>query len=231
AAYPDSHKSWGTLATPMEDPDAAQLRTTLLVLFGAVALVLLIACANIENLLLARNAARNREMALRTALGAEPWRLVRQLLTESTWLAFCGGVAGLLLAMAGIRALAALAPPELTVLQHASLNRRGLLFTLGMCVVAGIFCGLLPALRARMPDLNSVLKQGSKGAGAPGSHRLHNALVVCEIALTLVPLVGAGLLLRSFQHLLDVAPGFQADHMLSLQVTQAGIAPEEAAKL
>jgi putative ABC transport system permease protein len=231
AAYPDSHKSWGTVVRPMEDPEAAQLRTTLFVLFGAVALVLLIACANIANLLLARNAARNREMALRTALGAEPWRLVRQLLTESTLLALCGGVAGLLLAIVGIRALAALAPPELTVLQHASLNARVLLFTLGMCVVAGIFCGLLPALRARLRDLNSVLKQGSKGTGAPGSHRMHNALVVCEIALALVPLIGAGLLLRSFQHLLDVAPGFQPDHMLSLQVTQASIAPDIAAKL
>jgi len=215
----------------MEDPDAAQLRTTLLALFGAVALVLLIACANIANLLLARNAARNREMALRTALGAEPWRLVRQLLTESTLLALCGGAAGLLLAIGGIRALAALAPPELTILQHASLNGRVLLFTLGICVVAGIFCGLLPALRARLRDLNSVLKQGSKGTGAPGSHRMHNALVVSEIALALVPLVGAGLLLRSFQHLLDVAPGFEADHMLSLQVTQNSIPEEVLIKL
>jgi putative ABC transport system permease protein len=230
-AYPDSHKSWGTLVRPIEDPDAAQLRTTLLVLFGAVTLVLLIACANIANLLLARNAARNREMALRTALGAEPWRLVRQLLTESTLLALCGGAAGLLLAIGGIRTLAALAPPGLTILQHASLNGRVLLFTLGMCVIAGIFCGLLPALRARLRDLNSVLKQGGKGAGAPGSHGTHNALVVCEIALALVPLVGAGLLLRSFQHLLDVAPGFQADHMLSLQVTQDAIPQDVLVKL
>jgi putative ABC transport system permease protein len=231
AAYPDSHKSWGTLLRPMEDPDAAQLRTTLLVLFGAVALVLLIACANIANLLLARNAARDREMALRTALGAQPWRLVRQLLTESTLLALCGGAAGLLLAIGGMGALAALAPPELTILQHASLNGRVLLFTLGMCVIAGIFCGLLPALRARLRDLNGALKQGSKGAGTPGSHRLHNALVVCEMALALVPLAGAGLLLRSFQHLLDVAPGFEADHMLSLQVTQNGIPEEVLVKL
>jgi len=231
AAYPDSHKSWGTLVRPMEDPEAAQLRTTLLVLFGAVALVLLIACANIANLLLARNSARNREMALRTALGAEPWRLVRQLLTESMLLALCGGAAGLLLGLGGIRALAAFAPPELTILQHAGLNGRVLLFTLGVCVVAGVFCGLLPALRARLRDLNSVLKQASKGTGAPGSHGMHNALVVCEIALALVPLVGAGLLLRSFQHLLDVAPGFQADHMLSMQVTQNGIPEEVLVKL
>jgi putative ABC transport system permease protein len=230
-AYPDSHKGWGTELVVLEDPSAAQLRRTLLVLFGAVGLVLLIACANIANLLLARNAARNREMALRTALGAEPWRLVRQLLTESTLLAWCGGASGLLLAMVGIRALAALAPPELTILRDSHLNPRVLLFTLGTCVLAGIFCGLLPALRARMRDLSNVLKQGSKGTGAPGSHRAHNALVVCEIALALVPLIGAGLLLRSFQHLLDVAPGFQADHMLSLQVTQPSIPPADALKL
>jgi putative ABC transport system permease protein len=231
AAYLDSHKSWGTLVKVMEDPTAAQLRTTLLVLFGAVALVLLIACANIANLLLARNAARNGEMALRTALGAQPWRLMRQLLTESTLLSLCGGAAGLLLAIVGIRGLAALAPPELTILQDTHLDARVLLFTLGMCVLAGIFCGLLPALRARMRDLNNVLKQGRKGTGAPGSHRVHNVLVVCEIALALVPLIGAGLLLRSFQHLLEVAPGFQTDHMLSLQVTQASIPPAEQQKL
>src|SRR6476620_4715022 len=122
---------------------------------------------------------------------------MRQLLTESTLLSLCGGAAGLLLAIVGIRGLAALAPPELTILQDAHLDARVLLFTLGMCVLAGIFCGLLPALRARMRDLNNVLKQGSKGTGAPGSHRVHNVLVVCEIALALVPLIGAGLLLRS----------------------------------
>ncbi len=231
AAYPDSHHGWGTQVVALEDPSAAQLRRTLLVLFGAVGLVLLIACANIANLLLARNAARNREMALRTALGAEPGRLMRQLLTESMLLALCGGAAGLLLALVGIRTLAALAPPELTILQDTHINLRVLLFTLSMCVVSGIFCGLLPALRARIRDLNNILKQGSKGSGAPGSHRLHNALVVCEIALALMPLIGAGLLLRSFQHLLDVSPGFQPNHMLSLQVTQPALAPEEAAKL
>jgi putative ABC transport system permease protein len=230
-AYPDSHKGWGTLVKTMEDPEAAQLRTTLLVLFGAVGLVLLIACANIANLLLARNAAREREMALRTALGAEPWRLVRQLLTESTLLALCGGAAGLLLAIAGIQILGALAPAELAVLQGTHINSHVLLFTVAMCVAAGILCGLLPALRARMHDLNSVLKQGSKGAGAPGSHRVHDALVVSEIALALVPLIGAGLLVRSFRHLLDVTPGFQTDHVLSMQITQAALPPEEALKL
>ncbi len=230
-AYPDSHKSWGTLVHVMEDPSAAKLRATLLVLFAAVGLVLLIACANIANLLLARNAAREREMALRTALGAAPGRLVRQLLTESILLSLCGGGAGLLLAAAGIQALGALAPAELTVIRETRIDVPILAFTIGVCLTAGIICGLLPALRARMRDLNNILKQGSKGTGAPGSHRVHNVLVVCEIALALVPLVGAGLLLQSFRHLLDVAPGFQTERVLSMQITQAAIPPVEAAKL
>ncbi len=230
-AYPDSHQSWGTLVRTMEDPSAAKLRTTLLVLFGAVALVLLIACANIANLLLARNAARQREMALRTALGANQWRLARQLLTESTLLALAGGVVGLFLAGAGIRVLGAVAPPELSVVGETSLNGRVLFFTLGVCVAAGIICGLLPAMQARLSDLNSALKQGSKGSGGPGSHRVHNALVVSEVALALVPLIGAGLLLRSFRQLLDVAPGFQTERVLTMQITQAALPLADLLKL
>jgi putative ABC transport system permease protein len=230
-AYPDSHKSWGTLVRPMQDPSAAKLRTTLLVLFGAVGLVLMIACANIANLLLARNAARQREMALRTALGANQWRLIRQLLTESTLLALAGGVAGLLLAGISIRVLGAIAPPELSVVGETTLNSRVLLFTVGVCLVAGIICGLLPAIQARLSDLNSILKQGSKGSGGPGSHRVHNALVVSEIALALVPLIGAGLLLRSFRQLLDVAPGFQTEHILTMQITQANLPLADLLKL
>ena len=228
-AYPDSHKSWGTFVHVMEDPSAAKLRATLLVLFAAVGLVLLIACANIANLLLARNAAREREMALRTALGAAAGRLVRQLLTESILLSLCGGGAGLLLAAAGIQALGALAPAELTVIRETRIDFPVLVFTIGVCLTAGIICGLLPALRARMRDLNNILKQGGKGASAPGSHRVHNALVISEIALALIPLIGAGLLLQSFRHLLDVAPGFETEHVLSMQITQAAISPVEAA--
>ena len=230
-AYPDSHKSWGTLVRAMEDPSATKLRTTLLVLFGAVGLVLLIACANIANLLLARNAARQREMALRTALGANQWRLARQLLTESTLLALAGGAVGLLLAGLGIRVLGAVAPPELSVVGETSLNGRVLFFTLGVCAAAGIICGLLPAIQARLSDLNSVLKQGSKGSGGPGSHRVHNALVVSEVALALVPLIGAGLLLRSFRQLLDVAPGFQTERVLTMQITQAALPLADLLKL
>jgi putative ABC transport system permease protein len=230
-AYPESHKNWGTLVQTMEDPSAAKLRATLLMLFAAVGLVLLIACANIANLLLARNAAREREMALRTALGAASGRLVRQLLTESMLLCLFGGGVGLLLASAGIQTLGALAPAELSVIRETRIDARVLAFTIGVCLTAGILCGLLPALRARMRDLNNILKQGSRGTGSFRSHRVHNALVVSEIALALVPLVGAGLLLQSFRHLLDVAPGFQTDHILSMQITQAAISPVEAAKL
>ena len=230
-AFPDSHQSWGTMVRPMQDPSAAKMRATLLVLFAAVGLVLLIACANIANLLLARNAAREREMALRTALGAAPERLVRQLLTESVLLSSCGGAAGLLVAAVAIRALSTFAPPELSIIRETGIDLRVLGFTVVVCLAAGIICGLLPALRARMRDLNGVLKQGGKGSAAPGSHRVHNTLVVAEIALALIPLIGAGLLLQSFRHLLDVAPGFQTDHILSMQLTQANLPPEVANSL
>jgi putative ABC transport system permease protein len=230
-AFPDSHQSWGTMVRPLEDPSAAKMRSTLLVLFGAVGLVLLIACANIANLLLARNAAREREMALRTALGAAPERLVRQLLTESVLLAFCGGCAGLLLAAAAIRALSALAPPELSMIREIGIDVRVLSFTVFVCLAAGILCGLLPALRTRLRDLYGILKQGGKGAAAPNSQRVHNTLVIAEIAFALVPLIGAGLLLQSFRHLLDVAPGFQTEHILTLQLTQATLPPDVADNL
>ena len=230
-AFPDSHQSWGTMVRPLEDPSAVKMRATLLVLFSAVGLVLLIACANIANLLLARNAAREREMALRTALGAAPGRLVRQLLTESVLLSFCGGCAGLLLAAGAIRALSAVAPPELSIVRETGIDIRVLGFTVVVCFAAGLLCGLLPAVRSRLRDLYGVLKQGGKGSAAPDSHRVHNTLVVAEIALALIPLIGAGLLLQSFRHLLDVAPGFQTDHILSLQLTQATLPPDVADNL
>jgi putative ABC transport system permease protein len=131
----------------------------------------------------------------------------------------------LLLASAGIQALGAPAPSGLSVIRETRIDLPVLAFTVGVCFTSGILCGLLPALRARMRDLNIILKQGSKGTGAPGSHRVHNVLVVAEVALALVPLIGAGLLLQSFRHLLDVAPGFQTEHILSLQITQAAIPP------
>src|SRR5438874_907294 len=229
--YPDSHKFFGVLLEPMEDPSVAKLRSILLVLSGAVGLVLLIACANIVNLLLVRNSGREREVAVRTALGASPWQLSRQLLTESMLLSLAGGVLGLLLAIAGLRALMAFVPADLGVLRESGLDGKVLMFTVAVCVVTGMICGLLPALRTRRANLAGTLKQGSKGTGGPGRHRTHNILVISEIAMALVPLIGAGLLLRSFQHLLEVNPGFRVDHILTMEVQQAALSFTQASKL
>ena len=218
-AYPDAHRNFGVLVEPLQDP-AASLRTTLLVMFGAVGLVLLIACANIVSLLVVRNAVREREVAVRTAMGASPWRLIRQFLTESTLLSLCGGAMGLLLAFAGLKLLLAFVPAELDVLREAGLNGWVLVFTIGVCFSVGIGCGILPAFRMLRSDLAGVLKQGSKGTGASGHHRAHNLLVVSEIAMALAPLIGAGLLLRSFRHMLEVDPGFRPDHVLTMEIQQ-----------
>ena len=230
-AYPTEHKNFKVLVRPMQDASAAEMRQSLLVLFGAVGLVLLIACANIVNLLLARNAVREKEMALRTALGANPARLMRQLLTESTLLALMGGGFGLLLAAAGIKLLGQTVPANLAAVQQARLNGPVLLFTIIACLGAGIVCGLLPALQARGANVNAVLKQGSKGAGAASSVKLHNLLVIAEIALALIPLIGAGLLLRSLHELLNVSPGFQPDHLLTMYIPQAALPSAQLSKL
>ena len=230
-AYPTEHKNFKVLVRPMQDPSAAEMRQSLLVLFGAVGLVLLIACANIVNLLLARNAAREKEMALRTALGANPARLTRQLLTESTLLALMGGALGLLLAAVGIKVLGEAVPANLAAAQQARLNGPVLLFTIVVCLAAGIVCGFLPALQARTANVNALLKQGGKGSGGLSSRRLHNLLVISEIALALIPLVGAGLLLRSLHELLNVSPGFQADHVLTMYIPQAALPPAQLSKL
>jgi putative ABC transport system permease protein len=229
--YPDAHKNFEVKVQPLQDPSAVKLRTTLLMLFGAVGLILLIACANLVNLLLVRNAGREREISLRTALGAGPWRLVRQLLTESSLLALVGGGAGVLLAIAGLRMLTAFVPGDIGVLREVTLNPWILGFSLGVSVLTGLVCGALPALRTLKLDLAGVLKQGAKGSSARGQHRTHNLLVISEIAMAIVPLVGAGLLLRSFQRLLAVDPGFRADHLLALEVQQAAMPFLEYLKL
>jgi len=169
--YPDSHKFFGVLVEPMEDPSAAKLQGILLVLSGAVGLVLLIACGNIVNLLLVRNAGREREVAVRTALGASSWQLSRQLLTESMLLSLAGGALGLILAVGGLRFLIAFVPADLGVLRESGLNSKVLGFTAAVCVATGIICGLLPALRTLRANLAGVLKQGSKGTSATGHRR------------------------------------------------------------
>jgi len=230
-AYPAQHKGFGVIVRPMQNPDAAQMRQSLLVLFAAVALVLLIACANIVNLLLARSAAREKEIALRIAIGANYRRLMQQLLTESMLLALSGGALGIALAAAGVKILGALAPANLSAVRAAHLDGAVFLFTLALCLLVGIACGLLPALQVRKTNVNSALKQGGKGSGALSSRKLHNLVVVSEIAFALIPLVGAGLLLRSLHDLLNVSPGFRADHVLSIHVPIATISATQFSKM
>jgi putative ABC transport system permease protein len=230
-AFPDTHKNWGVMVQRFEDPSATKLRRTLLVLFGAVGLVLLIACANIVNLVLARNASREREIALRTALGANRWRMVRQLVTESLLLSFIGGALGVLLASVGLDALTAALTADLAVVRDVSLNGPVLAFTLGICVLTGVACGLLPALQTLRADLGSVIKQGTKGSSGFGSRRAHDFLVISEIAMALLPLIGAGLLLRSFHRLLSVSAGFSTEHVLTMQIPQAAIPASQLSQM
>jgi predicted permease len=222
-SFPDAHKGWGIGVEKMADPAADTLRTALLVLLGAVTLVLLIACANIMNLLLARNAGRRKEIGLRIALGAGRWRLVRQLLTESTLLSLLGGLGGIALASLALSGLGSVIPANLASLKNAELSGSVLVFTTALCFLTGIVCGAIPALQTLRTDLHHVLKQGGRSSATSGGRTLRSALVVAEIALAIVPLVGAGLLIRSFQRLLDVYPGFRTDHALTMKVTLSAI--------
>ena len=196
------------------------VRTTLWTLIGAVAFVLLIACANVANLLLARAGTREKEIAVRTSLGANPFRLVRQLLTESVLLSLLGGLFGLLLAFWGVTALAHAAPAGLPKSGEISLDWRVLAFTFVISIATGVLFGLAPALSAVGHDLNSTLKtSGRSTTGNRGRSRMRNLLVISEISACVVLLIGAGLLLRSFVKLSQVNPGFRTDHILTLQLS------------
>jgi putative ABC transport system permease protein len=191
------------------------VRPALLLLLGAVAAVLLIACVNVANLLLARAASRGREVAIRTSMGASRWRVTRQLITESVLLSLAGGVLGLLFAWASLGPLLKLSATSLPAVFAVSLDRWVLFFTLAVSLVTGLLFGIVPALRTAKLDLRETLNESSRGSTAgPGHHRIRGALVAGEIAMAMLLLVGAGLLLRSFSRLQDIPPGFQADHLL-----------------
>ncbi len=198
------------------------VKGALLVLVGAVAFVLLIACANVANLLLARAAARQREMGIRTALGAGRLRVARQLLTESVLLSLAGGGLGLLVALWGVKALRQWNDASLAAMHGIGIESWVLVFTLGVSVITGLAFGVAPAIQAWRADVNAALKE--EGRGDTGGHRnwFRHLLVVSEVALALVLLIGAGLLIQSFSRLMEVNPGFRADGVLTFQVTLTG---------
>ena len=201
---------------PLERFVIGNARPLLIALAGAVAMVLLIACTNVANLLLARAAVRRREIAIRAALGAARGRLVRQLLAESLLLALVGGVAGVLVAWAGVAGLRALGPGSVPRLAETTVDARILGFALVLSLCTGLLFGLLPALRASRADLGEVMKEGARGtAGGPARERLRGTLIVAEVALSFALLIGAGLLLRSLERLLAVDKGFDAERVLS----------------
>ena len=217
-SYPATNADRSVLVMPLQTLLVEDLRTSLLVLLGAVGFVLLIACANVANLLLARAVTRQKEMALRAALGASRLRLVRQLLTETMLLALVGGGLGLLLGVWGIKALAASSASNLPSGVKINLDLTVLGFTLAAVMLTGMAFGLAPALRFSRPDVHEALKEGGKtSSGGSGRHRLRGVLVVTQVALALVLLIGSGLMLRSFLKLRQVTPGFNPDHVLTLE--------------
>jgi predicted permease len=218
-AYPDSNKGLGVNLVPfyIQLTGGKNVRLALWILFGAVACVLLIACTNVANLMLARGIAREREMAIRMALGAGRMRLVRQLLTESTMLAVLAGVVGLLLALAGIRGVLSFSPPNITQLEHVTIDTKVLIFTVVISLMTGLIFGLAPALKISQSEPGGALKEGRSSTGGIGARRLRDLLVTIEFSLAVLLISGAVLLVRSFMNLQAVDAGFDATRILVMQ--------------
>jgi predicted permease len=221
ATYPDADKGTSITLNPLKKDLVGDIQPALFILLGAVGFVLLIACANVANLLLARSAGRAREFAIRAAMGASQFRVIRQLLTESVLLSATGGVLGLLLAKWGTSAVLAALPAALPRADNIHLDAGVLLFTLGISVLAGAIFGLAPALRTARPDVAGTLKEGGRG-GSGARHRTQNVFVVIEMALSLVLLIGAGLMIRTLEALRSVDPGFNARNVLTFSL---GLSP------
>ena len=220
---PERNANWGARVISLHDELSGEYRPALLILAGAVAFVLLIACANVANLLLARGAARQREIAIRAALGAARWRVVRQLLTESLVLAVLGGAVGLLVAQWGLEVLLALSPVDLTTSGRVTLSYPVLAFTAVVSLITALVCGLAPAFEGSRSDVQETLKDGARQVGGSVRHRrMRQAFVVSEIALAVVLLVGAGLMLRSFSTLRRVDPGYSTTNILTMRLQLPG---------
>jgi putative ABC transport system permease protein len=231
ASYPDQSEGWGVIVRPLRDwmlPASVELM--ILTLMSAVTLVLLIACANVANLLLARASVRHREISIRTALGAGRWRIVRQLLTEAVLIGFASAPLGVILARVGIHLVDSGVPPDsVPYFIHWSLDSRTLAYTIAISVLTGVVFGLAPALQAARSDLQSSLKEGGRGSAGGTRARVRNALVVAEVAMSLVLLIGASLFVRSFLNLQNAAVGFDTAPLLTMRFYLPGEAYEAAA--
>jgi predicted permease len=228
--HPDFYPPNGGLTfsiVPLQEQVVGDVRRSLMVLVGAVAFVLLIACANVANLLLSRALARQKEIAVRVALGASGARIVRQLLTESVLLALAGGALGLVLSVWSVKWIHALGVKSVPRLHEVTVNGEVLLFTLTVCLVSGILFGMAPALRLRDVDVHGHLKDAGRGSSGTSAlwgrgQNMRRVLVIAELALSVMLLIGAGLLIRSFGRLQHVPPGFNASNTLTLELTMSG---------
>src|SRR4030095_10834505 len=230
--YKDSHAGVTLKLIPLQEQVVGQVKPILMILLGAVGFVLLIACANVANLLLTRSLTRQKEVGIRVALGASRWRVVHQLLTESVLLSLAGGVVGLLLAYWGTGALVSMLPPNqinaLPFLQTLKVDARMRGFSFGLSVLTGIIFGLAPALQSTRLELTGVLKEGGRNTSGSVSQRLRSGLVIAEIAMAVVLLVGAGMLLKSLVRVLRTDPGFNPENVLTMTVVPPAAKEPEA---
>src|SRR5438876_4672650 len=229
AAYPEADKGTGVSLIPLKADVVGNVKGILLVLLGAVSFVLLIACANVANLLLARSTGRTREFAIRAALGASPARVIRQLLTESVLLGIAGGCIGLLLAKVGVRVLLATLATNVPRSEEIALDSHVLFYTLGISVLTGIVFGLIPALKTLRPDTHETLKEGGRGSSG-ARHRTQSVFIVVEMAMAVVLLIGAGLMIRTVSALGNINPGFDPRNVLTFSISSssnAALTPDQ----
>lgn len=220
--HPTDYASSGIKFTPLSDQFGGTVSSILLLLFGAVGFVMLIACANVANLMLVRTASRRKELALRVALGASRWRIFRQLLTESLVLAISGGALGVLLTVLSVEWLVSLAPVTIPRIEQVGMSPAVLIFALGLSFLTSILFGVVPALAAARTDLQKDLKQGGRTSGGVSNRALRNTLVVADVALAMILLAGAGLMFKSMARVLDVSSGLSPDHVLTMKMSLFG---------